>query len=644
MCSIKLFLVLVTKMLRKDLKVPKFDGYRLSIVEDSSDKSVELSQRAKDALKFVTSADSDDTLNSMYWRYRTTIWNPLLCIDSTLIFHANGSLFTFNEQLDYNEIRSVYIGAEEEPRIALEALHSVRGSSDNRLLIRQSNADVSVVGIKNDALVPVFHFSLKSFVNEDGDMLYVADCLQVNSIQMHLVVVTFNSRIESKRGTVKIRLISVVSDQVVEKQLWEYQDLPYKCCIGADGHSVTIIASNVLKTKQCKDKAISRVEAVTEPSGSLFSWTQSSEEVVIAVPAISEADRQLFLKKDANIVFNATKILFRSVTGLNIHKPLSERYTGKHPTSKLQCPFDHALHAEINPEASYWTIESQEDSYKLNIHLEKRHTGTRWTYLFESSEQSISNDILNVPETLDPSQLERITENLQKYTAPEINPQNEKAVGMTMKELAERANSLKKAQEWDQWNDLVESSEIEVPLDLDNESFAPISKMMNEEEDCDLDREPVVIQRIQFNNEQSAEILTTRLPGCSFLGLSADSESRIIAVQYDIDMVILDPAQFEGNFPKHIDTFPALGFVQASKTNKKVLTFTKSKTPKAFILDHRKVVYTFNHLEHWSDQHAEHSVRYLDSCIDGDLTILAHAQINDNLAILTPTHVAILRE
>ncbi|KAF8755187.1 CS domain [Rhizoctonia solani] len=78
-----------------------------------------------------------------------------------------------------------------------------------------------------------------------------------------------------------------------------------------------------------------------------------------------------------------------------------------------QCPW----WAEIDSGASLWTWEHTPDEREskvgiLTLHLEKKHTETRWSHVFSQS----SNEP-EVPETLDPSELANIREALEKYTS-----------------------------------------------------------------------------------------------------------------------------------------------------------------------------------------------------------------------------------
>jgi hypothetical protein len=72
---------------------------------------------------------------------------------------------------------------------------------------------------------------------------------------------------------------------------------------------------------------------------------------------------------------------------------------------------------------SYWTWDREaEHSFGLlTLYLDKQHDGTKWSQVFASEGTSAASDSrfedIEVPETLDPSELWHIREALEKYTA-----------------------------------------------------------------------------------------------------------------------------------------------------------------------------------------------------------------------------------
>ena len=122
-----------------------------------------------------------------------------------------------------------------------------------------------------------------------------------------------------------------------------------------------------------------------------YAWTQDSEEVTVALPFPSSTS-----KGDINVLFSP-QTLTVLVQGAD-----SPRYAAA------------LLWGGISPSLSFWTWDAQGAHIYglLTLHLEKQHAGTRWPHIFNASSGQTE-----VAETLDPSELYAIRENLEKYTA-----------------------------------------------------------------------------------------------------------------------------------------------------------------------------------------------------------------------------------
>ena len=130
-----------------------------------------------------------------------------------------------------------------------------------------------------------------------------------------------------------------------------------------------------------------------------YAWTQDSEEVTVALPYPSNTP-----KAHINVLFSS-QTLTALVQGSDDDAP---RYAATR------------LWAGITPSSSFWTWDAHgAQSYGLlTLHLEKQHAGTRWPHLFDDSVSAATSPAPEqVPETLDPSELYAIRENLEKYTA-----------------------------------------------------------------------------------------------------------------------------------------------------------------------------------------------------------------------------------
>ena len=133
-----------------------------------------------------------------------------------------------------------------------------------------------------------------------------------------------------------------------------------------------------------------------------YAWTQDSEEVTVALPYPSNTQ-----KENINVLFSS-----QTLTALVQGSDDAPRYAAAR------------LWGGIAPSSSFWTWDAHgTQAYGLlTLHLEKQHAGTRWPYLFDDSVSASasapsSSAPEQVPETLDPSELYTIRENLEKYTA-----------------------------------------------------------------------------------------------------------------------------------------------------------------------------------------------------------------------------------
>ena len=134
-----------------------------------------------------------------------------------------------------------------------------------------------------------------------------------------------------------------------------------------------------------------------------YSWTQTADVVTVAFPLPSTTPtsqiRVTFSQKTLTVHVAITSV----VEGFAI-----PRYSAKQ------------LWDNIRPSTSFWTWDREGDHAFgiLTIHLDKQLEGTKWTHVFAASGTSSAEaDDVDVPETLDPSELYTIREALEKYTA-----------------------------------------------------------------------------------------------------------------------------------------------------------------------------------------------------------------------------------
>jgi len=136
-----------------------------------------------------------------------------------------------------------------------------------------------------------------------------------------------------------------------------------------------------------------------------YAWTQDSEELTVAFPFPSGTP-----KTDINVLFSPqtlTVLVQDSNTNADADAD-APRYAAAR------------LWDAIVPSSSFWTWDAHAtQAYGLlTLHLEKQHAGTRWPHLFDTAAADAPRAVrVEVPETLDPSELYAIRESLEKYTA-----------------------------------------------------------------------------------------------------------------------------------------------------------------------------------------------------------------------------------
>ena len=157
-----------------------------------------------------------------------------------------------------------------------------------------------------------------------------------------------------------------------------------------------------------------------------YSWTQSSDSVTVAFPLPSTTPK------------TRIKVFFTTQT-LTVHVDKNNDELTTTTTPLIPIPHYSAkpLWADINPSSSFWTWdrEGEQKWGLLTLHMEKKHEGTRWMHVFNPSPRRPSASTttttspepdlkgsetdmeMEVPETLDPSELWHIRESLEKYTS-----------------------------------------------------------------------------------------------------------------------------------------------------------------------------------------------------------------------------------
>ncbi|KAK7469208.1 hypothetical protein VKT23_003697 [Stygiomarasmius scandens] len=149
-----------------------------------------------------------------------------------------------------------------------------------------------------------------------------------------------------------------------------------------------------------------------------YSWTQTSDSVTIAFPLPSSTPKSWI-----HVQFTSDALTL-GVDGEQLSVVPLPKYSSK------------AFWDRISPSSSYWTWDKEaEHSFGcLTLHLDKQHEGTKWMQVFASAGtkpalESSPEDV-EVPETLDPSEIWQIRESLEKYTAALTTGEDASGLGL----------------------------------------------------------------------------------------------------------------------------------------------------------------------------------------------------------------------
>jgi len=267
------------------------------------------------------------------------------------------------------------------------------------------------------------------------------------------------------------------------------------------------------------------------PKPHSYSWTQTSDSVTVAFPLPSNTP-----KSKIKVLFSPKTLTLHvdpdnSVADLLLPLP---RYSAK------------LLWDAISPSTSFWTLdrEAEHSSGLLTLHLDKANEGVKWMQVFASAATSTSQNRLpedvEVPETLDPSELWRIREALDKYTEALRPGGMGHGLGTGVPSLAEG--------------------------EMDDEVDQSVGK---ETYQTWITPEGGIPSWWKNARDIPFQLLSTPLPGQAAVATAATTTS---AAQSLIVKTNIDGAVFKLNYGsvdtsrwEHTSTFPALAFVLASK-------------------------------------------------------------------------------
>ena len=301
-----------------------------------------------------------------------------------------------------------------------------------------------------------------------------------------------------------------------------------------------------------------------------FSWTQDKDSVTVAFPIPSDTPtssiRLTFSRLYLTLHVSSSSAFAASSTGLPGGVGLP-RVSHKR------------LWADIDPHTSVWTFdreaEGRDSSYGLlTLHLEKAHAGTRWSDVFASTPAKDGDEAAaaaaaagvaaraatiqeldpeleyeGVPESLDPSELAAITEQMEQWAQGLVRH----GIGHSDEGLGSGIPTSLTGEE--------------VDVEVDAESGRPFIVTWIEGAVDDAARRPRLVHP---HAAVPYELLSTPFP----LAISPSSSTSSltpsfdgITVKHDVDgLLFTPPPASTGAYEwSHASTFPALAFVLATK-------------------------------------------------------------------------------
>ncbi|KAF9533252.1 hypothetical protein CPB83DRAFT_806226 [Crepidotus variabilis] len=157
-----------------------------------------------------------------------------------------------------------------------------------------------------------------------------------------------------------------------------------------------------------------------------YSWTQSPDAITVAFPLPSTTSKTdikvLFTVQTLTLHIKATPLPASDSTAL----PPLPHYTTKQ------------LWDSVNTSSCFWTWDKEaEHSYGLlTLHMEKKHEDTRWMQVFATASMPLGsivterNPTHDVPESVDPSEMVKIRESMEKWTGSLLSGEDSSGLGL----------------------------------------------------------------------------------------------------------------------------------------------------------------------------------------------------------------------
>ncbi|GAA6012968.1 hypothetical protein JCM11491_000924 [Sporobolomyces phaffii] len=287
-----------------------------------------------------------------------------------------------------------------------------------------------------------------------------------------------------------------------------------------------------------------------------FSWSQDTASLTVALPIPSSTPTS-----SIRITFS------RLYLTLHIASPSTAVSSSTIPSSFNLPRISHKKWwGEIDPHTSVWTFDREAEGRDSNfgiltLHLEKQHAGTKWSDVFatsvrpdpEASDARFQElhdewDYEEVAETVDPSELAKISEDMEKWTRGIMEGGG---VSHSQEGLGHGVPTS------------LMGDEMDVEIDADTGRSIVVSWIEPPSTSGDQLRVVTPHPTLPYS------LLSTPLP---FIDRSSPS-SRIeasVTIKHDVDGLLFAlPSDTKPYQWRHASTFPALAFVLATKRDTK---------------------------------------------------------------------------
>jgi len=286
-----------------------------------------------------------------------------------------------------------------------------------------------------------------------------------------------------------------------------------------------------------------------------YSWTQTSDTLTVAFPLPSSTPKSSFK------VFFTTQTLTLSVS--------TRHLIGGETSIPVPHYMTKALWDHVDPSACFWTWDREaEHAYGLlTLHMEKKNEGTRWMQVFATAANSTGEGVndVEVPECVDPSEMVKIRESLEKWTASIASGEDASGLGLGKGvpslmegEIDEEADAQVGRTAWLTW------------VGVGGQTPDWLLKNLNPN---------TRDERQEYWEDPPITLLSTPFPGT--VSTSGDVE---LLLKHDLDGTTFSFKTTDPSAPvwEHISTYSALAFVLASKQDTRFTYHLSSRGALAF--------------------------------------------------------------